>query len=102
MSHWITTWLRRRPPSPGLKHLDARPQTAKPPSRPMTGKYLLLYHCLHERYADTVVLTLAEIEDLLGFALPEQARLRPEWWTDTGPPAAQSDSWILAERTAVP
>ena len=46
----------------------------------------------------------AEIEDLLGFALPGQARLHQEWWTDADNPAAShySDSWTLASRTAVP
>lgn len=71
----------------------------------MSGTYLLLYKYLENRYADTVVLTFAEIEDLLGFALPEQARLHQEWWTDaeigvTGP--KYSDSWILASRAATP
>ena len=70
----------------------------------MSGTYLLLYKYLENRYADTVVLTFAEIEDLLGFALPDQARLHQEWWTraevNGGP--TYSDSWILASRTAVP
>lgn len=71
----------------------------------MSGKYLLLYEYLENRYADTVVLTFAQIEDLLGFALPDQARLQREWWTDrksnvAGP--SYSDSWILASRTATP
>jgi len=70
----------------------------------MSGTYLLLYKYLENRYADTVVLTFAEIEDLLGFALPDQARLHQEWWTraevNGGP--NHSDSWILASRTAVP
>ena len=51
------------------------------------------------------MLTFAEIEDLLGFALPGQARLQPEWWTDAETDVAgnpHSDSWILARRTAVP
>jgi hypothetical protein len=71
----------------------------------MSGKYLLLYKYLDNRYADTVVLTFAEIEDLLGFALPDQARFQQEWWTDAGthvPVPNYSDSWILASRTAVP
>ena len=65
----------------------------------------MLYKCLENRYADTVVLTFAEIEDLLGFALPEQAHRHQEWWTDAGTNVAganYSDSWILASRTAVP
>ena len=71
----------------------------------MSGKYLLLYKYLNERYANTVVLTFAEIEDLLGFALPDQARLHQEWWTDAAVnPAGRdhSDSWTLASRTATP
>ena len=71
----------------------------------MTGQYRLLYQYLENRYADTVVLTFAEIEDLLGFALPDQARLRQEWWTEaaiTGGGSNYSDSWILASRTAAP
>ena len=71
----------------------------------MSGKYLLLYEYLENRYANTVVLTFAEIEDLLGFTLPDLAGSRQEWWTDgkvniTGP--HYSDSWILASRTATP
>ena len=70
----------------------------------MSGTYVLLYKYLENRYADTVVLTFAEIEDLLGFALPEQARLHREWWTPAGTDAGSrySDSWVLASRTAVP
>jgi len=76
----------------------------KPRGRAMSGTYLLLYKYLENRYANRVVLTFAEIEDLLGFALPGQARLHQEWWTDADNPAAShySDSWTLASRTAVP
>ena len=92
--------------------MDGRPACARsvrrrprPHGRAMSGKYLLLYNYLENRYANTVVLTFAEIEDLLGFALPDQARLHQEWWTDAETDAAgphHSDSWILASRTAVP
>jgi hypothetical protein len=70
----------------------------------MSGKYLPLYTYLENRYASTVVLTLAEIEDLLGFTLPGAARLRDDWWTHPDPQArpAYSDSWVLANRTAKP
>ena len=71
----------------------------------MSGKYLALYTYLENRYANTVVLTFQEIEDLLGFALPESARNRQEWWTDLEPnsaPSSHSDSWVLASRTATP
>jgi hypothetical protein len=71
----------------------------------MSGQYLLLYNYLENRYANTVVLTFAEIEDLLGFSLPDQARLQQEWWTNAEVDVAgrnHSDSWILASRTAMP
>jgi hypothetical protein len=69
------------------------------------GKYLLLYEYLQNRYADMVVLTFAQIESLLGFALPDQARLNRQWWTNAAPAAPgahYSDSWILARRVATP
>jgi hypothetical protein len=95
-------WMKWRRP---LAHYQrvATAETAKPQGRAMSGKYLLLYKYLENRYANTVVLTFAEIEDLLGFALPDQARLQLEWWTNAanaGP--SYSDSWILASRTATP
>ncbi len=69
------------------------------------GKYLPLHKYLDGRYADTVVLTLADIEALLGSALPEEARIQPLWWSndDTdGAPSPQSGAWIHARRTARP
>ena len=71
----------------------------------MSGQYLSLHLYLLNRYANRVVLTFSEIEDLLGFALPDQARLHQEWWTDAETTASgpnYADSWILASRTAVP
>jgi hypothetical protein len=97
-------WLKRR--SPTLHHPRSIPADAvKTQGRQMSGKYVLLYKYLENRYADTVVLTFSEIEDLLGFALPEQARVQQEWWTAAGshvPIPNYSDSWVLASRTAVP
>jgi hypothetical protein len=97
-------WLKRRG-STAYHQREASAETAKPHGRVMSGKYLLLYTYLENRYANTVVLTFAEIEDLLGFALPDLARLHQEWWTDTALNVAgsnYSDSWILASRTAMP
>ena len=97
-------WMRRRATTPHSLR-EALAETAEPPERAMSGNYLLLYKYLENRYANTVVLTFAEIEDLLGFALPGPARLRREWWTDAETDVAgspHSDSWILARRTAVP
>jgi hypothetical protein len=97
-------WMKRR----GMAAYHQRgnnAETKKPPARVMSGTYLLLYNYLDKRYANTVVLTFAQIEDLLGFTLPDQARLQREWWTkaelDTAGPT-HSDSWILASRTATP
>jgi hypothetical protein len=87
-------WMKRR--RPAARQRPVHVETPKPQRRQMTGKYLLLYKYLENRYADTVVLTFAEIEDLLGFELPEQARLQQAWWTEN------SDAWVLASRTAVP
>ena len=70
---------------------------------PEAGEYRLLYKYLRDRFADRLVLTFGQIEDLLGFSLPAPARVEPEWW---GTPDAvedrskQSDAWTLARRTA--
>lgn len=99
MVAWMTEFRRRRrfaavaPP-------PVRETPPPPRGRAMTGPYALLYEYLEHRHADTVVLTFGEIEDLLGFNLPDAARLR-EWWTDVDP-SIHSDAWMLAHRTAVP
>jgi hypothetical protein len=72
--------------------------------RGSTGEYRLLYKYLRDRFADRVVLTFGEIEDLLGFSLPEPARLQGDWWSTastSGHPSEQSDAWTFASRTAV-
>ena len=67
-------------------------------------EYRPLEKYLRDRYAECVVLTFGEIEDLLGSALPAAARLHTTWWTD----AAESDAtslshaWIKANRSALP
>jgi hypothetical protein len=66
-------------------------RVARPLERVVSGKYQLLSKYLEERYANTVVLTFAEIEDLIGSALPDQARREQEWWTKA-----------LSSRTAKP
>jgi hypothetical protein len=66
-------------------------------------EYRPLHKYLRDRYADKVVLTFAQIEDLLGFVLPNAARVEQGWWDN---PAAhttsspQSQSWMQANRTA--
>ena len=115
----MLNWLRRRSsaPTPAPSQParvrpavrtdappDVRPEPAKRSGRIGANPYVLLYKYLDGRYADTVVLTFAQIEDLLGFKLPDQARLRTQWWADGEHAAGSgySDAWVLASRTAVP
>jgi hypothetical protein len=96
----MLNWMKRRRPT---TRLQREPEVEPQPV--MSGKYLLLYKYLHDRYADTVVLTFGQIESLLGFALPDQARLNQQWWTNAEATAAgtnHSDSWVLASRVASP
>jgi hypothetical protein len=101
MLEWITG--RRRPAA----HRRAEPvvNAARARAAEVCGKSAPLFKYLDERFADAVVLTFQEIEDLLGFPLPEAARLNEEWWTaadKNATPWTLADSWILAERTARP
>jgi len=91
-------WMKRRGSIADLpREPDSEPQPV------MSGKYQLLYKYLQNRYADTVVLTFGQIESLIGFALPDQARLNQQWWTTvTAAGTSHSDSWILARRVATP
>lgn len=96
----MLNWMKRRGP---IAYFPREPGSAPKPA--MAGKYLLLYNYLHNRYADTVVLTFGQIESLLGFALPDQARLNQQWWANTratAPENNHSDSWLLARRVATP
>jgi len=84
---------------------QARAEVPPSPTRVTCGKGQLLYKYLSERYAQRVVLKFSEIEDLLGFSLPDQARRHRGWWTDAATevdPLNYADSWTLANRTAVP
>ena len=97
-------WMKRRAAST-YRQREEPEEPPKPRGRAMSGTYLLLYKYLENRYANRVVLTFAEIEDLLGFTLPDHARVHHEWWTNpeinlAGP--NYSDSWILASRIATP
>ncbi len=71
----------------------------------MSSKYSPLYEYVKNRYANVVVLTFAQIEDLIGFALPDPARTQREWWTaidattDAEPSAG---AWALAGRIVTP
>jgi hypothetical protein len=76
-----------------------------PPTGLVTAEYQPLHRYLKNRFADTVVLTFREIEDLLGHKLPARARAERDWWLGaeaTGGPTVQARSWIEARRTATP
>jgi hypothetical protein len=69
----------------------------------MGRPYLALYEYLDGRFANVVVLSFAEIEDLLGFPLPVSARRDARWWAnDDLANAAHANAWRLARRTATP
>lgn len=64
--------------------------------------YAGLHAYLKGRYADDLVLTFDQIEDLIGFPLPAPARLQAEWWAsgDRSDASPQSRAWTHANRTA--
>ena len=88
-----------------LKKKEARPGPWTFTGHAISGQYLSLHLYLLDRYANRIVLTFSEIEDLLGFALPKRARIDPGWWAignGSIPGPQRSDTWILANRTATP
>jgi hypothetical protein len=68
------------------------------------AEYLPLHKYLDGRYADTVVLTFSEVEDLIGITLPGVAHTDAAWWDngDVSASSPQSASWTRANRTAKP
>src|SRR5688572_9253400 len=101
--NWITRWS-----STAATSCDRAETPAPPLSEPSTAaptEYLPLQKYLTNRYANVVVLRLNEIEDLLGFRLPDVARFQPAWWAaadENSTPSVQSRSWTDASRTATP
>lgn len=70
----------------------------------MPSEYVPLHKYLDGRYADTVVLGLAQIEDLIGVSLPAAAHVDEQWWSngDVAGASPQSLCWTQAGRTATP
>ena len=98
----VLRWWTRR--------LIARSAPVEAPASPVRrvrayhGEYLALHVYLRDRFADSVILTFSQIEDLLGFALPAAARAEPEWWREPHDGVArttQAEAWHLASRSAV-
>jgi hypothetical protein len=70
----------------------------------VAAPYAGLQAYLKGRYADMVVLTFTEIEDLLGCALPDRARTNPDWWSNDGSDSSSPQSlvWVKVGRRATP
>ena len=96
-------WFKRRNMIP---RIDSAPTSTAPQRRRQAGADQLLFDYLEDRYAQTVVLTLDQIEDLLGTGLPEPARREDSWWLESGPATSAATggtrAWTLAGRTARP
>jgi hypothetical protein len=101
-----TTLLRRigirRPPSAPVSPQATKIFPIEQSAPPVPREYRALYTYLEHRYASVVVLTLEQIEALLGFALPGPARTEREWWTDTTKTQRHCAAWTGAGRTAAP
>ena len=101
-------WNRRREPtawSIGTAGVPTEAPIGNVPGRAakIPSEYLSLHKYLANRYADMVVLTFSQLEDLLGFALPDSARTQQEWWTNTDrDKSSYADAWIMGGRTAKP
>ena len=106
MTDWTTLlewvgmrWRQPAPvPQPATASLPLERTTVRVPS-----EYRALYTYLEHRYASVVVLTLEQIEALLGSPLPAPARTEPHWWTgDAAHLQPHSAAWTGAGRTATP
>jgi hypothetical protein len=75
---------------------------AMTPPPPHLGKYQRLHEYLRDRFANRVVLTFAEIEDLMGSSLPDAARSDVRWWEVPAAALASehSNAWTFANRHA--
>jgi hypothetical protein len=101
----LRAWLQRHGSRAQSRPAAAAKPLATPQHSGVPREYLSLHTYLDNRFANIVVLTFAQIEDLLGFALPDLARRQKDWWANAdanSAPSAQSRSWIQASRSATP
>ena len=105
MTDWTTLiacvrmrWAR----SPALPQRSTRIFAVKRSTPRVPREYRASYTYLEHRYASVVVLTLEQIDALLGFALPAPARTERNWWTGTVDMQTHSAAWTEAGRTAAP
>jgi hypothetical protein len=69
----------------------------------VSAEYRGLHQYLERRFADAIVLTFGQIEDLLGHSLPSPAYSEPHWWDNAAPSGTaspQNSAWIGAHRAA--
>jgi hypothetical protein len=100
----MLSWLKRRPrrQEPTQTIAPKAETTAIPQGHGMSKAFLALHDYLKNRYADVVVLTFGQMEDLLGSPLPVAATKDLAWWNgDVADNFEHSNSWRLANRTAV-
>jgi hypothetical protein len=96
----MLSWLKRRAPKEGKTGPVNEPAAQQ--GYGMSQAYRSLHTYLVNRYSSLVVMTFAEVEDLLGSPLPAGARQDLEWWNaDNDQNFEHSNSWRLANRTAV-
>jgi hypothetical protein len=60
------------------------------------GKYRPLFDYLSGNRSDEILLTLSEIEALLGSALPASARTTRGWWSNRDRGSLQAAAWMDA------
>ncbi|MEO4045107.1 hypothetical protein AAFN47_26230 [Hoeflea sp. CAU 1731] len=94
------TTLRARPSrcsrfvaSASARSNDAGPKTAR---RPALSKYDKLQDYLIAPGPESRRLRFAEIEKILGFALPRSTRNHPAWWANDPNPNRHSNAWLAA------
>jgi len=97
----VLDWLKTLVPGRGGVDLAESPHKGR--GLGMGQPYTALYDYLDGRFADVVVMSFRDIEDLLGFPLPVSARRDARWWAnDDLANAAHANAWLLAKRTATP
>ena len=79
------------------------PAAAPQAKLPTRSEFSAFHGYLEHRYADLVILSFGQIEDLLGSRLPDRARVDAGWWAGGEPDTARyAVAWRQSGRTARP
>lgn len=62
----------------------------------MSRKYAALAAHLEKQNSDQIALSFAQIEEIIGFALPNSARKHGVWWSNSSSPGRHNDAWLNA------